>query len=67
MTEKEQEKQEDVLWMRETQAAKHVGIPQSTLAGYIQRGLIETKPDVIDKRLTLVNVTQLKKLLRDHR
>ena len=66
MTDTPREEQE-IVWLRESEAAKRVGIPRSTLAGYIQRGLVETKKDVLDKRLRLVNVTQLKRLLEEHR
>lgn len=67
LEENEQEKPEVDVWIRETEAARRSGIHQTVLSKWVKRGILESKADIVDKRLTLINYTQLERILRERK
>lgn len=51
------------LWVPLTEAARSVGISPAKLSNMVKSGEVASKPDLRDKRVTLVDVLALRKML----
>ena len=60
MTDEQEGEQEQ--WVRMTEAARLLQVPHSRLSTLVKRGTVQSKKDPLDTRLTLVNMTELRKL-----
>jgi hypothetical protein len=55
---------QDDQWVTMSEASQRLGIPYNRITRLAAKGKIETRTDVLDERVKLVNIEELKRVFR---